>query len=199
MPSVNSAGDLPQRLLAGTPSAAGELDQRYRRKLCSLVERELGQRLRRRLDAEDVVQSTLRSFFQGVKEGEFRIDHSAELWRLLEEMTMIRVRRRVEKEMAGKRRPTAETYDQTAIMLGKEPTPAEAAMAADLIEAALAGLESPYPEVLRLRLQGCTEVQIAAELHCGRQAVHYKLERIRQRINEVLDRSNQLPDEETSS
>lgn len=186
MPNEKSDGNLPERLLVGSSSAAGELDQRYRGRLCSLVERELGQRFRRRLDPEDVVQSTLRSFFQGVKKGEFRIDHSAALWRLLEEMTLIRVQRRIEKETAARRNPNAEAYDQTQIMRGTEPTPAEAAMVADLIEANLAGLNSPYPEILRLRLEGHTESQIAQTLRCGRQAVHYRLERIRERMNELL-------------
>jgi len=71
-------------------------------------------------------------------------------------------------------------------MRATEPTPEEAAMAADLIEASLSGLDSPYPEILCLRLEGHTEGEIAQCLGCGRQAVHYKLERIGQRIDGLL-------------
>ena len=57
---------------------------------------------------------------------------------------------------------------------------------AEIVEIVLEGLDSPYPEILQLRLQGHTETQIADRLNCGREAVRYKLKRIRQRLAKML-------------
>ena len=71
------------RLNAGANSAAFELDERYRTQLCRLVEREMDRRLRRKEDPEDVVQTAFRTFYRRNAKGEFHIDSSVDLWRLL--------------------------------------------------------------------------------------------------------------------
>jgi RNA polymerase sigma factor (sigma-70 family) len=175
-----------ERLVAGTDSAASELDHRYRERLCALVAREMDRRFIRREDPEDVVQSALRSFFRGIDEGRFRVDHSGALWALLETIAIHKLLKHKEKEAASKRTPIKEEYPDVRQLLGREPTPADAAVVADLIEKIIEGLDSPYPEILRMRLEGWKEKQIADELACGRQAVHYKLGRLRERLNRLV-------------
>lgn len=175
------------RLAAGSESAANELVQRYRAKLCWLVEREMDRRLFRREDPEDVVQSALRSFFRGIEEGRFQIDHSGSLWALLEKVAMNKLLKHKEKQVASKRSPAKEVLVEAEYLHSRDPTPAEAALVTDLIQTVISGLGSPYPEIVRLRLQGCTETEIAQELGCGRQAVHYRLQRIRNRFESLLD------------
>ncbi|MGA7698057.1 MAG: LuxR family transcriptional regulator, partial [Thermoguttaceae bacterium] len=75
------------RLQAVTDSMAADMDDRYRQRLCQLVEREMNRRFRRREDPEDVVQSAFRTFYRRNAQGEFRIDFSTDLWRLLETIT----------------------------------------------------------------------------------------------------------------
>ena len=57
---------------------------------------------------------------------------------------------------------------------------------AEIIDTVLSRLESPFPEILQLRLQGRTEHEIAAELGCGREAVRYRLRRICDELRHLL-------------
>ena len=81
MPSSDGSKNFFRRLNESRESAAEELDRRYRKQLCGLVEREMGKRFRSRVDVEDPVQSALASFFRGVEEGRFVVNSSSELWR----------------------------------------------------------------------------------------------------------------------
>ena len=67
------------------------------------------------------------------------------------------------------------------------PAPEEVAIAADLMEQALAGLDETYVQVFHMRLQQCTEEEIAAALGCNRAFVRTRLNRIRGRLQRLLD------------
>ncbi len=107
MSDSQSHRSLVRRLNARRDSAAIDLDAAYRAKLCRLVEREMGRRFRRKEDPEDVVQSAFRTFYRRSTLGEFRIDSSADLWRLLETITRHKILKHVEKLDAKKRSPKA--------------------------------------------------------------------------------------------
>ena len=70
---------------------------------------------------------------------------------------------------------------------GRVPTPEEVAIAADLMEETLAGLGESYVQIFHMRLQTCTEEEIAARLGCTRSFVRTKLNRIRQRLQKLSD------------
>ena len=89
-----------------------ELDEQYRARLCRLVEREMNRRFRRKEDPEDVVQSAFRTFYRRNAQGEFHIDSSVDLWRLLETITRHKILKHVEKLGAGKRDPKREEYPE---------------------------------------------------------------------------------------
>ena len=214
MPDLNSEKAFHERVLAGSESAAGQLDSRFRRRLCALVEREMNQRSRRREDPEDIVQSVFRTFFRRAAKGEFQVEHSGALWKLLQQITRRKILKHAEYHHREKRSPEREQYEMDDLLAVKPPDAREARLLGDVLEAVLArleppepevlrlqlygytiaeivdivleGLESPYPEILQLRLQGHTETQIADRLGCGREAVRYKLKRIRQRLAKML-------------
>lgn len=91
------------RVLAGSESAADELDRRFRQRLCALVEREMDERFRRREDPEDIVQSVFRTFFRRARGGEFAIDQSVAVWHLLVKITINKVRRKAKFHNAATR------------------------------------------------------------------------------------------------
>ena len=188
MTDTRSRKSVVRRLNAGSSSAANELDEQYRSRLCRLVEREMDRRFRRREDPEDVVQSAFRTFYRRNAKGEFRIDSSVDLWRLLETITRYKILKHVEKLGAGKRNPRREEYPDGDGLHGKAPTPEEAAVAADLMEKALTGLDETYVKVFHLRLANCTEEEIAAKLDCTRAFVRTKLSRIRDRLERLSER-----------
>jgi RNA polymerase sigma-70 factor (ECF subfamily) len=182
MPSKSRA---VSRLEPITDSMATNIDNQYRGRLCQLVEREMNRRFRRREDPEDVVQSAFRTFYRRSTLGEFRIDSSTDLWRLLETITRHKLLKHVEKHCTAKRTPRREEYPEGDDLPGLAPTPEEAAIAADLIEHALAGLNESYITIFNLRLQKHTEEEMAAELNCTRTLVRTKLNRIRDRLGRL--------------
>ena len=57
--------NLLQRWRDGDEAAATEIFERYVNRLCGLARTQLSQRMQRRVEPEDIVQSAYRSFFRG--------------------------------------------------------------------------------------------------------------------------------------
>jgi RNA polymerase sigma-70 factor, ECF subfamily len=178
------------RLNGGTESAAAELEAKYRRRLCALVERELSQRYRGREDPEDAVQSALASFYRGVDQKGFHIEDSMSLWALLATITRRKILKHAEYHSAKKRSPDREVNGSIDWSVGQEPSPDEAALVADLIQKTLQGLNPPDPEIFRLRLQGFTRSEIAQKTGCSESIVRCKLDRLRDRLRRLLSESD---------
>ena len=122
MSDTGSEKHFLDRLDAKTPSAEVELDRRYRQRLCAMVEREMGRRLRGREDPADVVQSALRTFFRRLAADEFQIDHAGELWGLLKTITHRKLLKHAEYHDAGKRDPQKEAPPAEVELVGQDPT-----------------------------------------------------------------------------
>jgi RNA polymerase sigma-70 factor, ECF subfamily len=187
MSATPSENDFLDRVSRGSPSAAVELDHRYRQRLCRLVQRALDSSLQQREDPEDVVQTVLRTYFRRAARGEFQIADSSDLWAVLATITRRKILKRAEYHHAAKRRRDAETGLPFNLGGGRDPAPADAAIAADLVARTLQGLEPRAGEVFQLRLAGCTEKEIAAELTCTRAEVRLQLKRIRERLRQLED------------
>jgi RNA polymerase sigma-70 factor, ECF subfamily len=170
---------------AGDPGAFEQLFARYATRLARLAERHLSAEVAARADAEDIVQSVFRTFFRRHARGEFRIDSSAELWRLLVTITLREVRSQARRHTAGIRNVSAEVRDAEsplAAALSREPGPEEAAVLMEEMDALLHGLPERYAEVLTLRLEGYSVAEIATRLALCRQTVYRALELLRQRL-----------------
>jgi len=191
MSDQGSHTPLPRRLLSGNDSGAWDVFDRFFEKLRRLVEQRMSRRLKRHEDSEDIVMSAFESFFRGVDEQRFRIDDSGALWMLLRTITLHKLFTHEDAAKAKKRGgDNHQEYRDMAGLAGRDPTPSDAAIVLDLVEEVLGGLEPAYGEVLRLRLTGCTEHEIAKEMGCGREAVRYKLRRVRERLEHVLNRDS---------
>lgn len=160
--------------------------RRYREQLCALVSREMGQRFRSREDAEDTVQSALRSFWRGIPTHGWVIDHKGKLWGLLTTITRHKMLKHVEREGCLKRNPDKEVSYEPDMLASRDPSPEDAAVAADFIERIMEGLEPPDPEILRLQLEGRTHQEIADRLGCTTATVRFKLERLKTRLARLL-------------
>ena len=93
-----------------------------------------------RVDGEDVVQSVFRTFFRRTADGEFRLDGSAQLWRLLVRITLRKARATGRVTRPTRRRLEAAGDDWLLEAVAHDPGPAEAAALVDQIEASLHGL-----------------------------------------------------------
>jgi DNA-directed RNA polymerase specialized sigma24 family protein len=151
-----------------------------------VAEQQLSRKLAGRLDGADVVQSVFRTFFRRSAAGEFRIDSSAELWRLLVQITLRKARFYGRQHTAGVRDVAAEVPGGGAALLTHaathEPGPAEAAALVDQIEELLRGLPALYADLLQLRLEGNSVADTAARLGISRRTVHRGLQLLQQRL-----------------
>jgi hypothetical protein len=87
MPTPDDKGAWGDRLGGADPAAAELVFARYAQRLVRVAEQHLSRKLAGRVDGEDVVQSVFRTFFRRSAAGEFRIDNSGQLWRLLVTIT----------------------------------------------------------------------------------------------------------------
>jgi RNA polymerase sigma-70 factor (ECF subfamily) len=187
MDALNPFAELIDRLRTGDPQATEEIFARYAQRLSCLAEQQLSHKLAARFDGADVVQSVFRTFFRRSAEGEFCIDSSAELWRLLVQITLQKARAYGRRHTAGVRDVTAEAPGGGAARLieavAHEPGPAEAAALVDQIEELLKGLPGLYCDLLQLRLEGFSVSDTAARLGVSRRTVHRALNLLQQRLN----------------
>ena len=172
---------------AGTASGAEKLDHEYRPKLHALADRAMDNRLRRREDPEDIVQSVLRTVFRRTAQGQLHFEHTSELWSLLATVTRHKIIKHAEYQNAQKRTPKAEERDRDDALLDREPTPDERAVAKDLIAKLLEGLDQSYSNIALLLEEGQPERAIAAQLGCTRSAVTTKIGRLRKRLQKLLE------------
>jgi RNA polymerase sigma-70 factor (ECF subfamily) len=184
MVNIEQNQDLVHRFREGDTAAAELLFNRYAARLARLAEKHLSDQLAARVDGEDVVQSVFRTFFQRCAKGEFTIDSSAQIWRLLVTLTLRKARRAARRHLAERRSVAAET-DQLldfAQALSQEPGPADAAELVDEIEHILKGLPDLYSHILGKRLEGHSVADIAGNLAVSRQTIYRALELLQHRL-----------------
>jgi RNA polymerase sigma-70 factor (ECF subfamily) len=186
--------DLVARFRAGDEQAADELFHKYVGRLTALAQKRLSDRLARRVDADDIVQSAYRSFFIHARDGAYTLKESGDLWRLLVVITLNKLRRQVERNTAGKRAMNNEQSfraDASATSLrpeavAAEPTPDDALAVVEEVQQLMQGLTPSQCQMLELRLQGYTVDEIAAQVNRSERGVRRLLDKIKERLQERL-------------
>src|SRR5262249_21500116 len=153
-------------------------------RLARVAQQQLGRKLAARVDGEDVVQSVFRTFFRRQACGEFQLDSTAQLWRLLVKITLLKARARGRHHSAACRAVAAETAadDWSPDAVAHEPTPEEAATLNDLVEHVLDGLPPLYARILEMRLAGHSVTEMAPQLGLSRQTIYRALDLLQQRL-----------------
>jgi RNA polymerase sigma factor (sigma-70 family) len=192
-----------ERLSGGDERAAQKLWDRYFDRLVRLARRKF-ERIginRRAADEEDVALSALNSFYRHAVDGRFQLGDREELWKLLVTITVRKAYAEGKRQRAKKRgegqvrgesifiRPGGEPNGPgIGGVLGDEPTPELATMAAESCEELLGMLgDESQREVARLKLEGYTNEEIAERLGCVVRTVERKLNLIREKWGGVLD------------
>lgn len=178
------------RLNAGEDAAASEVFDRFAGRLIALARSRLSDRLRHKVDPEDVLQSALRSFFTRYREGQFRLENWERLWGVLTVITLRKCGNQADYFRAARRdvareEPLTLTLQQRLglVALAREPAPPEAAALADTVEQLMRGLAERDRDVLSLHLQGYTIAEIGAQVGVARRTVKRALARIRQELH----------------
>ena len=161
------------RLQGGDPAAADGLWERYFRRLQGLARVRLPAVLRRTGSEEDVALDAFASLWRGVEGGRFsELASRDHLWRLLVVITLRKVYRLVRTEL----REQAAVERELDQVLAEDPGPEVVAQAADECRRLMAMLgDTQLETVARLRLDGRTVAEIAAELGCSPRTVDRKV------------------------
>jgi len=184
MCNSGSASDFFDRLNNGRNSAIEDVFRRYVEKLVRLAKRRIGADLRGRVDPEEVAHSAVGSVIRGIREERFRFEDERRLWNLFVTITLNKIRRSA--ALARKQDQLPDWSD----LLSREPGQEEDAIFSDLKESVLAGLDSQYRAILDMRLASVTQMEIADELGTTRAAVRYKLERLQERLQKLMEQSS---------
>lgn len=195
MPHDADAHDLVARARSGDQQAAAELFNRFSRRLVLLAGSRLDRLVRGRVDPEDVVQSAYRSFFARLADGQFCLDEWGEVWGLLVRITLRKCGHKLEHARAARRDATREvaltaSADDSSDAwqpIARNPTPVEALVLAETVEALMSGFDEREQEIVGLRLQGHTEREISDAVGRSERTVRRVLERLRRRVERLKE------------
>lgn len=178
--------DFIARIRGGDERAAAELVARYEPVIRREIRMKLDDRkLVRAFDSMDICQSVLASFFVRTAAGQYQIDSSAQLVRLLVNMArnkLVSAARREFMQKRDLRRRVAPANGTIESVADKRPTPAEEIDRRDLLNRIYDRLTPEELRISRLRSSGAAWDEIAAELggtaHSRRMQFSRALERV---------------------
>jgi RNA polymerase sigma-70 factor (ECF subfamily) len=195
-----SSGDTFPKLLArvrdGDDEAAAVIFRRFVDQLAAKAHRHLTPAVRRRVDADDVVQSVYSTFLRRMRQGEFQLDHWGSLWGLLARITVRKCARAGGRGMnrpgevsitSGSDSNGGESGLEWAV-LAREPSADEVAALHDTLEVLLKPLRESHREIVELTLQGHTQGEIGNQLGCSERTVRRVLAQVQADL-EKLDPS----------
>ena len=171
---------------AGDQNAARQLFDRYVDQLVGLARRRISQRLASRIDAEDIVQSVFRTFFNRARAGQFTVEDPDDLCKLLARITVHKTLRQVAFHKRGKRDAGMDmgqsdiSQEMLLTLLGGEPSPEETSAFLDQLEHFLDKLAPEDRKVLEMRMEGYNNVEIAEKLGVTDRTIRRLMERIRE-------------------
>jgi RNA polymerase sigma-70 factor (ECF subfamily) len=178
------------QLQAHDSAADRVIFERFAGQLVALARRRIGEILRHKVDPEDVVQSTYKSFFHRYGDAELAVVNWNSLWGLLTRITLRKCAERVAYHRAECRdaareapaRRGAETEATWQEVLARDPTPLEAAELSEALERLLSGLDEDERPIVELSLQGYSTREISAQLDRPERTVRRMRERVRARL-----------------
>jgi DNA-directed RNA polymerase specialized sigma24 family protein len=169
-------------LKKGDRAALAKLWKRYFESLVRKTRWRLKAIPRLAADDEDVALSAFDSFFRALENDRFPDLHDRnDLWQILVMLAGRKAGKRIRKaktqiEGGGK----VVTLDDFKDVLSRDPTPEEAAEFADVCERLIAQLKDPILQlVAQLKLEGCSNEDIARKLNLVTRSVERKLSAIR--------------------
>jgi RNA polymerase sigma-70 factor, ECF subfamily len=187
MAANQSFVDIMSRLRRGDSDAEAAVFHRFAGRLIALARRRLDGQIRQKVDPEDVLQSVYKSFFQRQAQGQFVLDNWDALWALLTLITARKCGRWIDFFHAECRDVRLEKPDRSALgldvdALARGPTPQEAAVLTETLEALLTGLSDCHREIVSLGLQGYTSSEISETVGRSERTVNRVLESVGKRL-----------------
>jgi RNA polymerase sigma-70 factor (ECF subfamily) len=168
--NIDSLDALLEKLNSGDAAAAEQVFIAYEPYLRKVVRRLLPAELRAKFDSIDVVQSVYGDVLAAFRDGGMRFTTVAQLRAFLIKATRNRFIDRVRQHRTAARleQPLVET-ESDRLPSSSQPRPSEVVQADELWQQLLALCPPEHHELLRLRRQGATATEIAAQvgMHAG--------------------------------
>lgn len=157
---------------------------RYVERLVRLAVPRLSSLMRRKLDAEDVVQSALASFIKAYDEQHVSVQSNKEFWALLVTMTLRKCRYHIRRYHTEKRHIHRElqNYQSESLLQSlpdTQPTPEEVQTLLDLVSSLIDDSPAQTREILMFSLQNYTPGEIAFKVGLSERSVFRQLQRAR--------------------
>ncbi len=188
--SESSDRTLLRRFRTGEPDAATELYVRYADRLQALAQAQTSEQLSSRFDPEDVVQSVFRTFFRRASEGLYDVPPGEQLWQLLLVLALNKVRalgvhHRAQKRDVGR---TAGSPGLDAYRGARDETPMH--VLSMVIDEVVGELPEIQQQMIQLRIEGHEVSQIAERTQRSKRSVERVLQKLRQRLSDLIDDAN---------
>ncbi len=164
------------------PGYEADAVERFAGRLIAMAKSRMPERLKRRVDPEDIVQSVFRSFFARNSDGRFEFRESADVWRLLAAITYRKVQQTI-RFHHQKQRDVARDLpnsDDAAPVKDVAPTASSVITMMELLDGILEQLPETHQEILRLRLENFSIDEIAEKLSVSSRTVNRALAVVRQ-------------------
>ena len=192
------------QLKTADQSAARKVWEHFAAQLCTMARAKLHSDTRKLYDEEDAALSMFRSVCAGMVAGKFPdLNDRNSLWGLMLVITTQKIsnRHRFDRQQRRDIRRTVTDsvfchpddsrldFSRNALA-SREPTPEFAAEFAEICESLFKVLNDPELEqVVLLRMEGLTDLEIAAKTSCSRRTVQRRLEVVRRQLigMELLD------------
>jgi RNA polymerase sigma-70 factor, ECF subfamily len=185
-----SDASLVRRLRCGSEGAAQALYLRYAPRLRALARAKTSARLSRRVDADDIVQSVFRRFFQAAHRGNYDVPAGEDLWGLLLAITVNRIRTEETFQRAAKRdvrRTTGPPADDPALEGVLEHDEAAGTFLRLVVEEELGRLPAEYRQVVELRMAAYEVAEIARHLGRSKRTVERILQETRRHLRTLFE------------
>lgn len=184
-----TAPELIQRWRDGDQQAAEILVDRYHGKLLRMVANRVNQRLQVKIDPEEVVQSIMKSAFLATRKKDIGFQNETGFWKWLTSVGLNKTLKKIAAFQTEKRDAFREVDGEA---LGervlKDPSPEEAVVVTDLLEAILNKLNPIQQKILLAIAEDLTHKEIAARLDISTKTVQRNGPAIRDAAIDALGR-----------
>jgi RNA polymerase sigma-70 factor, ECF subfamily len=184
-------------LSEGQPWAYDQFWARYGKRLEAVTAKHFPPGLNRRLEPQDIVQSTCRSFFMRMVDGRLTVGDADGLWGLLCAIALNKTRMKQRFHLAQRRAinrerdPNSNTTESEPAFdpSSSEDSPEEPAIFSEQLELAMEMLDPIERKVLQLKLEDYTHEEIAEKIQRSDRTIRRVVVRIQEKLQNSFESS----------
>ena len=155
----------------GDENAATELFNRYQKRLFPLVASKLSERMKRRMDPEDMVMSIMRSVFRMTGEQTRSFSDERGFWKWFVTVALNKTYNRIDKMTTIKEGLLKDVSSEFDDRIGGEPTADEVVEFTDLLDRVLSQLDDEQRRVLLAKMEGLSQSEIADQMRVSTKTI----------------------------